>query len=165
MNSPGQPTSYKTEYRALARNYCLLGATNEELAGFFEVSPRTIDNWIASRPEFAGAVREGRLHADADVVSRLYERAMGYVQTIERRELYRGEEKVITSTVHYPPDTNACMFWLRNRQPKKWRHRAEIAADEASTADFLAALEAAGERARNSRREMRSIPGDTACQG
>ena len=146
MNTPGQPTSYKTEYRALARNYCLLGATNEELARFFEVSPRTIDNWIAAHTEFAEAVRDGRLYADAEIASRLYERGMGWVQTIERRELYRGEEKIITTTVHYPPDTNACMFWLRNRQPKKWRHRVD--GPSVDTGDFLAALEAAGERAR-----------------
>src|ERR1700741_4897898 len=43
MANSGQPTSYKTEYCAQARNYCRLGATNQELAKFFEVSPRTID--------------------------------------------------------------------------------------------------------------------------
>ena len=30
-----------------AHNYCLLGATNDELAGFFHVAPSTIDRWIA----------------------------------------------------------------------------------------------------------------------
>lgn len=35
MNAPGQPTRYKAEYRELAHNYCLLGATNEELGDFF----------------------------------------------------------------------------------------------------------------------------------
>ena len=44
---PGQPTSYKPEYVELAHNYCLLGATNEVLAGFFGVTRRTIQNWIA----------------------------------------------------------------------------------------------------------------------
>jgi len=31
MATRGQPTSYKPEYDELARNYCLLGATNEVL--------------------------------------------------------------------------------------------------------------------------------------
>jgi hypothetical protein len=44
MATPGQPTSYKREHCELAHNYCLLGATNEVLAGFFGVAPRTIDN-------------------------------------------------------------------------------------------------------------------------
>jgi hypothetical protein len=53
MATPGQPTSYKPEYDELAHSYCLLGATNEVLAGFFDVAPRTIDNWIATYPDFA----------------------------------------------------------------------------------------------------------------
>ena len=50
MATPGQPTLYKPEYNELAHNYCLLGATNEVLAGFFGVAPRTVDNWIATHP-------------------------------------------------------------------------------------------------------------------
>ena len=69
------PTAANCE---LAHNYCLLGATNPELAGFFDVAPRTIDNWIASHPAFAEAVREGRVVADARVARCLYERAVGY---------------------------------------------------------------------------------------
>jgi hypothetical protein len=34
---PGQPTAYKAEYSELGHNYCLLGATNEELGSFFGV--------------------------------------------------------------------------------------------------------------------------------
>jgi hypothetical protein len=48
MATPGQPTSYKPEYAELAHNYCLLGATNEARAGFFGVTRRTIQNWIAA---------------------------------------------------------------------------------------------------------------------
>jgi hypothetical protein len=33
MATPGQPTSCKAEYIELAHDYCLLGATNEVLAG------------------------------------------------------------------------------------------------------------------------------------
>jgi hypothetical protein len=146
MNTPGQPTSYKPEHCVLARNYCLLGATNEELARFFEVSPRTIDNWIATHRAFAEAVANGKLFADAEVACRLYERAIGYVQTIERKEVCRGEEKVITTKVQHPPDTNACMFWLRNRQPDKWGRRLEDSSTSAE--ELLALLEAAGRRVR-----------------
>ena len=27
---------------------------------------------------------------------------------------------------HYPPDTAALIFWLKNRQPGRWRYKAEI---------------------------------------
>ena len=160
MANSGQPTSYKAEYCAQARNYCRLGATNEELAKFFEVSPRTIDNWMATHAPFGEAVRDGRLLADAEVANRLYERAIGFEQVIERREAFRGEEKVITTKVHYPPDTNACMFWLRNRQPKLWRHRI---VEEPSTnhEELLAILEAAGERVARARARMDGAPPPT----
>ncbi|MHB1956052.1 MAG: hypothetical protein ACYCOU_20160, partial [Sulfobacillus sp.] len=26
---------------------------------------------------------------------------------------------------HYPPDTQAAMFWLRNRQPERWKEKTE----------------------------------------
>jgi hypothetical protein len=38
MIPDGRPTIYKAEYRKLAHNYCLLVATNEDLATFFEVT-------------------------------------------------------------------------------------------------------------------------------
>jgi len=60
LPSPGHPTSFKPEYCELAHNYCLLGATNEELTDFLGVTRRTIYNWIASHPDFATSVREGR---------------------------------------------------------------------------------------------------------
>ena len=31
-----------------------------------------------------------------------------------------------TEEVHYPPDTVAMIFWLKNRRPDKWRDRQEI---------------------------------------
>jgi hypothetical protein len=67
MANPGQPTLYKREYYELAHNYCLLGATNELLGDFFGVARRTIQNWIATRPDFAAAVYWGRAVADARV--------------------------------------------------------------------------------------------------
>ena len=27
---------------------------------------------------------------------------------------------------HYPPDTTACIFWLKNRQPGRWRDRVDV---------------------------------------
>ena len=36
----------------------MLGATNEDLVGFFAVTRRTVDNWIATHPDFAKAVHQ-----------------------------------------------------------------------------------------------------------
>ena len=107
MTTVGRPTAYRREFCDLALNYCLLGATNPELAGFFDVAPRTIDNWIASHPAFAEAVQEGRVVADARVARCLYERAVGWRGTVERTVLHEGEERTLKNVVQYPPDTRA----------------------------------------------------------
>jgi hypothetical protein len=147
MATPGQPTSYKPEHCELAHNYCLLGATNEVLGDFFGVTSRTIDNWIASHPDFADAVRRGRAVADAVVVRALFDRAKGFSHEVSRTTLYQGKERTITNTVSYPPDTQACMFWLRNRQRQYWQARAEAPPEGAD--DMVAALDAAGESMRH----------------
>jgi hypothetical protein len=56
----GRPTVYKPRNAGIARDACRLGATNETLAERFEVCRRTIDNWIATIPNFSKAVRQGR---------------------------------------------------------------------------------------------------------
>ena len=149
MATPGQPTSYKPEYNELAHNYCLLGATNEVLGDFFGVTSRTIDNWIAAHPDFADAVYRGRAVADAVVVRALFERAKGFSHQVSRTTLYRGKEQTVTNTVSYPPDTQACMFWLRNRQRQYWQARAEAMPEVEAADDMAALLDAAGESMRH----------------
>jgi hypothetical protein len=148
MTSPGRPTLYKPDHAQQAHDHCLLGATNAELAALFEVAPRTVDNWIANNAEFAQAVREGRAAADARVARCLYERAVGYDRTVERVVWHQGQERVIASTVHYPPSTGACIFWLRNRRPDLWGNRRPAEHANEDDHDSLADLDAASEWAR-----------------
>ena len=149
MTEPGRPTLYRSDYCDLARNYCLLGATNEELGGFFEVTSRTIDNWIAVHPEFATAVREARAVADARVAHCLYQRAVGHEHKVERTVWHLGKERTVEDRLYYPPDVRACIFWLRNRQPQFWSGRPKPPEDDQD--DLIATLDAAGERARLAR--------------
>jgi hypothetical protein len=149
MATPGHPTSCKPEYCELAHNYCLLGATNEVLAGFFGVTRRTIQNWIATHPDFADAVHRGRAAADAVVVRALFDRARGFSHQVSRTTLYRGEKHAITNTVSYPPDTPACKFWLRNRQREYWQARAEAPLEPEIADDMATRLDAAGESMRH----------------
>jgi hypothetical protein len=52
MSTRGRPILYKAENAEPARKFCMLGATNEDLARCFEVSRSTIDNWIDTIAEF-----------------------------------------------------------------------------------------------------------------
>lgn len=147
MATSGRPALYRPEYDDQAHNHCLLGGTNAGLADLFDVGQRTIDRWIADIPSFAKAVREGRAIADGRVARSLYERAVGYRQEVERTVVHRGQQMKISNTVQHPPDTQACIFWLRNRQRDFWsgsQQRRKDALDD----DDIAALDAASEWAR-----------------
>jgi hypothetical protein len=145
MNGPGRPTLYRPEYVEQAHDYCLLGATNDELAGYFGVAPRSVDCWLQAHPEFARAVRNGRDVADAQIARRLQQRAMGYDYVTKKIVVCRGESVKVDHTVHIPPDVQAGIFWLRNRRRKQWRERAK---PEPASGLTLAELEEVSARAR-----------------
>jgi hypothetical protein len=123
----GRPSSYKDEYVDQAYKLCLLGATDKEMADFFEVAEATLNNWKIEHPEFLESLKRGKQVADATVASKLFHRATGYnhIETITAS--HQGH---ITDSMdvikHYPPDTTAAIFWLKNRQPKQWRDKQEI---------------------------------------
>ncbi len=121
----GRPTKYKEEYIEQAFKLCLLGATNDQLADFFDVAASSIDLWISQHAEFAEAIRRGKQVADAEVANSLYRRALGYSHPEDKIFNNAGEEMVVQTTKHYPPDTTAAIFWLKNRQKAQWRDRTE----------------------------------------
>ena len=144
----GRPTIYKPENAEIARHACMLGATNEALAGRFEVCRRTIDNWIATIPEFSDAVRYGREVADEAVISALFARATGMEQKMTKVFCYRGQPVMANYTVQLPPHVPACFFWLRNRRPWQWRENRPLVEEEDDDRDRVSELEAASERVR-----------------
>jgi hypothetical protein len=121
----GRPTEYKDEYADLAYKYCLLGATDKELATFFDVKDRTINNWKKSHPDFFQSIKRGREVADATVADRLFKRATGYEHPDVHISNYMGDITATDIIKHYPPDTTACIFWLKNRQKDKWRDKKD----------------------------------------
>jgi hypothetical protein len=137
MDHRGRPTLYQPEYPDLARRFCQLGGTNEDLADFFEVSRSTIDEWIRIHCAFAEAVRRGRDGIDMVVADKLLSRIMGYTHEGRKYVLYKGEEKEVRHVVHYPPDVQACIFWLRNRRRKQWLERARAEPESGLTFEDL----------------------------
>lgn len=123
----GRKSGFKEEYVQLAENYALLGATDEELADFFNVNVATLNRWKKQFPEFCESLKKGKAVADANVASKLYNRAIGYDCKATKIVTYEGK---VTDQVeyveHYPPDTTAAIFWLKNRQPGKWRDKKEV---------------------------------------
>lgn len=122
----GRPTKYKTEYAEQARKLCLLGATDEEIANFFDVNVATINRWKNDFPEFCESIKKGKILADANIAERLYCRAMGYEAPDVDIRAVGGEIIQTPMTKYYPPDTPAAIFWLKNRQRGKWSDKSEL---------------------------------------
>jgi hypothetical protein len=121
----GQPTKYKPEYVEQAFKLCLLGATDNDLAKFFDVDVSTISNWKSSHSEFLEAIKSGKDEADANVAKSLYQRALGYSHPDLDLRVANGEIVETPIIKHYPPETTAAIFWLKNRQREKWRDKVE----------------------------------------
>lgn len=117
-------SKYNPEYVDQARKLYQLGATDQEVADFFEVDRRTLTGWKARYPEFAESSRVGKEVADERVKSALYHRAVGYSHP--ETVFHVIDKKVVeTHTIkHYPPDTAAGVWWTKNRLG--WRDKAEI---------------------------------------
>lgn len=122
----GRPTKYKPEFAKQAYKLCLLGATDKRIADFFDVTESTLNLWKQEFPEFSESLKAGKEEADSVVAQSLFHRATGYSHPDVDIKLFKG--KIITTklTKHYPPDSTAAIFWLKNRQPKQWRDKQEV---------------------------------------
>jgi hypothetical protein len=122
----GRPTKWKDEFIDLAFKFCLMGATDAQLGGFFEVDERTINDWKLTKPEFSQSIFNGREKADADISEALYHRAKGYKHKDTDIRVVGGSIVQTEVIKEYPPDTAAASLWLRNRQSHKWRDKVEV---------------------------------------
>lgn len=123
----GRPSKYKTEYGEQAYKLCLLGATDKDMADFFNVQESTINYWKEHQQGFSESIKRGKIQADATVAQKLYHRAIGYEHPEIITASFQGmitDTKTVTK--HYAPDTTAAIIWLKNRQPDKWRDKQEV---------------------------------------
>ena len=160
----GRPTAYRAEYAEQAEKLCKLGAIDEELAEFFSVSKVTINAWKQQFPEFLNSLKAGKAQADANIAERLYQRAMGYSHPDTHFSAYDGAVTATSTVKHYPPDTTAAIFWLKNRRPDVWRDRTDVAVSVKKIAEELSDEELA-HIAANGRDRIDSTPDGTQEPG
>jgi transcriptional regulator with XRE-family HTH domain len=128
----GRPSEYKkiTERviptMAQIERMAAKGFTNSDFADVFGVDVSAIKQWMRDRPEFLAAIRRGKSKANKNVVKSLYERARGYKHKAVKIMQYEGSIIKEEYIEHYPPDTEAAKFWLKNREPEEWKDKQEI---------------------------------------
>jgi len=120
---PPGGNAYRAEYGYIAETAAAeLNATDAQLARLFSVGRRTIANWKKRHKDFDEALKRGKEEADEKVKKALFQRATGY--NYQERKVVSGADggqEVTEYERHAPPDVNAALKWLYNRQPSKWK--------------------------------------------
>lgn len=126
--SVGRPTAYEEAFAKQAKKLCQLGATDQELADFFEVDVRTIYRWKHDHDEFCQALKGGKDIADERVERSLYQRAIGYEQEEVKIFMPGGAAEPVYAPFRakVAPDVTAAIFWLKNRRAADWREKQEV---------------------------------------
>lgn len=104
----------------------LLGHKDTEICKIVSIGESTLNEWKLKDAEFAESLKEAKIKSDADVEKSLRKRAMGY-DVVETLVDKKGEQ--FQTNKHIPPDTTACIFWLKNRQSERWRDTHEVKSD------------------------------------
>ena len=120
----GRPTKYKKEYDEQAAKLCRLGATDVQLADFFGVTEKTLNNWKHEHPRFLQSLKKGKVFSDDKVEMALYDRAIGYeYEEVKEEQSEQGMRRTVTTK--RIQDNTAAIFWLKNRRPEQWRDKVE----------------------------------------
>lgn len=90
------------------------GLTDEQAADELGIATSTLGTWKNSHPEFSEALKGGKATPDDEVEASLLKKAKGFTYS------ENGRDRVAL------PDTTACIFWLKNRRPLRWRDQHGI---------------------------------------
>lgn len=104
----------------IVRKCCMLGLTDGQIADVLGMETKAYAKRRETDPNLQTAASEGRRQASANVAHALYKRAIGYSHVAYKIFCYEGHIKTKRYVEHYPPDTVACIFWLKNREPELW---------------------------------------------
>jgi hypothetical protein len=100
-----------------------LGLIDEEIASVFGLSHHQFSDVLFFNPALHDLLNDAKEVPNRKVESALYKRALGY----KIREVHKVEGrpvKVVEKEI--APDVVADIFWLKNRDPKRWRDVMEV---------------------------------------
>lgn len=137
----GRPSKFDQINLEQVRKLAEAGWTDQQMSDFFGISNRTWHDWKKAHAEFSHSLKDWKKHADERVERSLYERATGYSHPEDKAFNDGGKAMTVPTTKHYPPDTTACIFWLKNRQPDQWRDKQHVEMRDTTIEEILADLD------------------------
>ena len=140
----GRPSGYIEDlHNDWAWSLAAEGLTDKEIAEKMGIAKSTLNKWKLENQSFSDSLKNGKETIDAQVQKSLYQRAIGY-EYKEKKVIVEldnnGNQKparIETTEKLVPPDTTAQIFWLKNRQPDKWRDKQVQEIEAGSFLSFL----------------------------
>ena len=117
---------------AKIEDWCREGLIEKEISKRLGVSASQFQEYKRQHSELTETLKQGKTEPDYRVQNSLYKRALGYQYT-ETKTIKDESGKVIrteTSTKQLASDVTACIWWLKNRMPGKWKDRHDQEFDE-----------------------------------
>lgn len=121
----GQPSKFE-KVKDIVIRLAKYGLTDKQMAEIIGVTEQTVNNWKKANPSFFESLKSEKEIADAKVERSLFERATGYSHAEDKIFNDNGQPLVVPTIKHYPPDTTAAIFWLKNRKPAEWRDKQDV---------------------------------------
>lgn len=112
-------TEYHPSYAARARDLCMAGLNEVEIANVLGLSVGMLRAWRGHYVDFDQAWMDGTIHANVKVLGALHKRAIGY-DYVKWRETKDG---MMRELVHVEGSVPAQLAWLCNRMPDQWSNR------------------------------------------
>lgn len=126
----GRPSKYNKDlHPLLGEALASKGLINPQIAEKMGVSTSTLGKWMKEHEEFSDAIKRGREEPDDLVENSLFRRATGYEndKAVKIFMPANAKEPVYAPyTEQVQPDVTACIFWLKNRRPDRWRDKQDI---------------------------------------
>lgn len=126
----GRPLKYNKDFHPkLAKLLAEKGLTDAQMAKELGIAESTFHKWKKDYIEFSESLKAAKEEPDNKVERSLFERATGYVNknAVKIFMPAGAEEPVYAPYVeHVAPDVTACIFWLKNRRPDRWRDKQEL---------------------------------------
>lgn len=109
----GQYEKWQTEDNLIRlEGWARDGLTNEQIAQNMKIRRETLWDWIRKYPNISNALKKGKEVVDYQVENALLKEAL------------KG-------------NVTACIYWLKNRKPDKWREQPKETPAEADIPKFL----------------------------
>lgn len=130
----GRPVKYEGEKTdrdvfEFASTYPVI---DRQIAEFLEISLSTLSEWKNKYPSFSESLNSAKQIINQKVEAALFKKAVGFRE--KESKVFCHEGMIIAEEFEkvYPPDSTAMIFWLKNRDPNRWKDKRE---DEAKKED------------------------------